>query len=577
MSEPSPLPTRRWRLAPPLETEGRALAEALGVSRTLGKLLAARGFADPAEAGRFLRPSLSDFHDAKRLPDYHQAERAILGAKERGDLIYVHGDYDVDGVTSAAIFTRFLRKIGCSIAPHVPHRMKEGYGIHLDAVKAAKDQGAKLFLTCDCGVSAHEQVEAATSAGLTVVITDHHELKDTLPGASAVINPHRSDSDYPFTDLSGAGVVFKVCSGITQTLGKSQEGFHRAYLDLAVLGTVADVVPLRDENRIIAREGLGLLKASRKPGIRALLTVCELDSPHQVMTPRTIGFQIAPRINAVGRLDDAAVALDLLLTEDGHEALRLAKSLDDHNSQRRLETTTMVSEALLAIEQEGLLKDRAIVVAKEGWHPGIIGLVASRLVETYTRPAFVIGIGAEGVGKGSARSIPGFHLADTLRDAEGTILGGGGHEMAAGFSILAEQIPSFRALVAARAGQLLTEEDLIPVLHLEAEVSLGDGGEDLAAEIAQMEPFGQSNPPPLLLCRGVELKSVTPMRSPEHARLTLADQGKEMPAVIFRRGLLAASLLGARVDCAFRPEFDTYAGRTTFRWLVEDIRPAEAT
>ncbi|MES1227275.1 MAG: DHH family phosphoesterase, partial [Armatimonadota bacterium] len=292
----------------------------LGLSEVLAQALVARGLTDVSEVEKFLNPSVDQFHDPRLLPDYDQAVKAILNAKETGQQIYVHGDYDVDGVTSTALFTRFLKRIGCKVVPHVPHRLREGYGIHLDAVRWAKEQGSEVFLTCDCGVKAHEQIEAVREAGMVAVVTDHHAIGETLPEAVAVVNPHRTDSKYPFSELSGVGVVFKLCAGITQELGLDVNKFYRAYLDLAVLGTVADVMPLIGENRVITALGLQQLQYTRKEGLKALISVSQLNDVPK-FSSRDIGYRLGPRINAVGRIDDPTVALDLLLTEDQDEAM----------------------------------------------------------------------------------------------------------------------------------------------------------------------------------------------------------------------------------------------------------------
>lgn len=573
MPESTPAPKTRW-IAPPRSPEREErLGRELGLSPLASAVMAARGFDDPAAAEKFLNPRLEDLHDPRLLPDYEPAVKAILGAKDRKETIYVHGDYDVDGVTSAALFTRFLRKIGCTIVPHVPHRLKEGYGIHPAAVGWAKEHGAALFLTCDCGISAHDQIDMVVEAGMRAVVTDHHGLKETLPNAEAVINPHRSDSQYPFSELCGAGVVFKLCAGLAEELGYKRDQFYRAYLDLAVLGTVADVMPLVDENRIIARHGLPQLKQSRKAGVQALLAVAGLDKPGQHLNARHIGFQIAPRINAVGRIDDAGHALELLLTDDDGLAARTALMMDELNQERRNETSRMQEEAIELIDSLGLSDDLVVVVSSAQWHPGIIGLVASKLVERCWRPAFVIGVGEDGRGKGSARSIPGFHLGEALRFAEDLILGGGGHEMAAGFSIEEGRIDDFRRRLIQRAEEVLPPEALVPSLFADLEVEAHEALAQPSEALALLEPFGEANPQPLFISRGLSLGKVSPLKSPEHARAMLMKDGLEIPAIAFGIGQVLANLpRGAKVDVAFRPEFNTFRGATEFRWTLVDVQ-----
>ncbi|MEI8281494.1 MAG: DHH family phosphoesterase, partial [Armatimonadota bacterium] len=283
------------------------LVSALRIHRLTARILVQRGYSDPENAYKFLNPSLDDLGPPEKLPDYEKAVKEILAAKESGELIFVHGDYDVDGVTSAAIFDRFLKKIGCQVYTHVPHRTKEGYGINMNLVHEAKERGAKVFLTCDCGIGAHDQVEAALAHGMRVVVTDHHELKDTMPNAHAVVNPHRKDNEYPFPALSGAGVVFRLCEGIAKTLDpNSVSSYQKNYLDLAALGTIADVMPLVEDNRIIAKFGLERLTESKKKGLMALKEISEITGK---VTSYDVGFKLGPRLNAAGRVDDAALAL----------------------------------------------------------------------------------------------------------------------------------------------------------------------------------------------------------------------------------------------------------------------------
>jgi single-stranded-DNA-specific exonuclease len=570
MELPKP-PPKSWKTGSRDHKTEQVLVDKLNISPLTAAVLAQRGFADPDKAYSFLNPSLDDLYAPNLLPDYDEAVKAILGARERGETIYIHGDYDVDGVTSTALLTRFLTKIGCKVIPHVPHRMKEGYGIHMDAVGWAKEQGADLFLTCDCGVSALEQLDAVYEAGMKAVVTDHHELHDTLPKAEAVVNPHRKGSKYPFPEISGAGVVFKLCAGITEELQHKKEHFYRAYLDLAVLGTVADVMPLVDENRIIARHGLQQLTVSKKAGIKALLGVSNLIG--EKLTSRHIGFQMGPRINAVGRIDDAAIALDLLLTDNREQAESIAQRMNDLNEDRKTQQREMIEAAVIQVMDQGLHEESVIVAANRGWHPGIIGIVAGRLVEMFWKPAFVVAIGEDGVGKGSARSIPNFHLANALGSVEGWILGGGGHEMAAGFSLKEESIDGFRQALSTRANEVLSDEDRMPTLQIDAEVTGTEADRKATEEMELLEPFGEGNPQPRFLCREANFERVLPMqRHPQHARLQLSTGDALRDGIIFNQAEEATAVKGSPVDLVFKPELNTYNGNTTFRWNIEDLR-----
>ncbi len=544
----------------------------LGVPSLVASVMVRRGLTDLEVADRFLNPTLDHLHDPGLLPDFDKATAAILGAKERGELIYVHGDYDVDGVSSTALMTRFLEKIGCRVAPHVPHRMKEGYGIHSDAVKWAKDLGTSLFLTCDCGISAHEQVEMIYGAGMKAVVTDHHEPKKTLPGAEAVVNPHRRDSEYPFADLAGAGVVFKLGQGIARQLGHEKE-FLRAYLDLAVLGTVADVMPLVDENRVITKFGLEQLAVTKKAGLRALMEVSQVGMGKKLVS-RDIGFKLGPRINAVGRIDDAGVALEMFLTGDPAVAKTHAEYLDRHNTQRRKDQEEMLEHAVSMVLDNNLDHRMVMVLADEGWHPGIIGIVAGKLTERFRRPTFVIALGDQGIGKGSARSVPGFSLAEAIEHSQDLLVGGGGHAAAAGISISAENVALFADRMHEYASGFLTFEDFRPVLEVDAEVSLAEAGPVAAEALERLQPFGQGNEEPLFVARGVKLSSLRRMKTPEHAMVTFTDGVKMASGVGWRMADNLEVFLGREVDVAFRLEIDEYNGSRNVRWNVVDVRSA---
>lgn len=566
-------PAPRWQVNPTHPEAEAALRAALPVSPLIARLMVARGWGDPAVAERVLNPRLEDLHPPHLLPDYQAAVRAILNARDQGETIYVHGDYDVDGVTSAALLTRFLRRIGATVIPHVPHRMTEGYGVHVKAVQWAKESGAKLFLTCDCGVTAHEQVKAAKAAGMKVVVTDHHELAPTLPEAEAVVNPHRADSQYPFAEISGVGVAFKLILGMAEELGVSRSNTARAFLDLAVLGTVADVMPLIDENRIIARYGLPALRESKKPGIRALLRVSQL-SEKPVLTTRHIGFQLGPRLNAVGRIDDAEKAMRLLLTDDPQEAEELAAFLNDRNEARREAQKAMQEEAVERVLAEGLHERYVIAVAGQNWHHGIVGIVAGRLVEQFRRPAFVLGQHGEGLLKGSARSIPGFHLKDAIDELRPLLASGGGHAMAAGVSLEQSNFAAFSDGLDALARQVLTPEDFIPVIPIDAEVTMAEADLRAAEELSLLEPYGQANPQPILAVRGVTLDSTGLTKTGEHARLTWRQDRQTRTTFVWNQPELAQTPTGGQYDVAFQMEINEYQGRREVKWQMVDFRPS---
>lgn len=570
---------KRWLIQPVDPGAAALLVRELSLPEPTARILTQRGVATPEDAEAFLNPKLDELHDPKLLPDYEPAVKAILGARERDETIFIHGDYDVDGVTSASLFTRFLKSIGCRVVTHVPHRMKEGYGIHESAVTAAREAGASLFLTCDCGISAHEQVKQANEAGMTVVVTDHHTVGQEIPDAAAVVNPHRKDSNYPFPDLSGAGVVFKLCDGMTRELGHNPSHFYRAFLDLAALGTIADVMPLIGENRIIAKYGLEQLAKTKKVGLVELMRVAGIDpSNGKPLRSYQVAFMLGPRLNAAGRLDDAARSLDLLLETDPERAREIAQQIDAINSERRAEQERIYQEAVQKVLDQGKADKNVIVVADPRWHSGVIGIVAGKLVEFFRRPCFVASIDPEsGQMRGSARSIPGFNLAEAIR-AHADLIGGGGHAMAAGFHGDSAALDALNDALHAYAGGLLTAEDFLPQLRIDAEIDSGSVTIALAESLAMLEPFGVGNPEPLLLARAVQFPEILPTRNPSVVRLVIKHRSGTAKGVVFSGGeaLLDLDRTGF-FDVAFTPMIDEFNGNRDVKWNVKDLAASAAT
>jgi len=559
------VPTRDFAVEAVLQRE-------LGVSALVASVLVHRGLSDVHEADEFLNPDLDRLGDPTLLPDYAEARDAIFAARERGELIYIHGDYDADGITSAAILDRFLTKIGCKVHTHVPHRMKEGYGIHKMAVEAAREAGAKLFLTCDCGVAAFEPVRLAHEAGMKIVVTDHHHVGDDIPReAVAVMNPHRPESKYPFAELCGAGVVFRLCEGLTKELGMPVDKYRDNFLDLAAIGTVADVMPLIGENRIITHFGLMRLGEARKAGLRALMEVADIKPP---LRSSNIGFGIGPRLNAAGRIDDAALALQLVQATDDLEATQLAKQIEIVNTQRKVEQQRIVEEAVERVIETGAHEKNIIILADPGWHPGIVGIVAGRLVEQFRRPVFVLNVDEEkGVIKGSGRSIPRFHLAEAILAHPDLFLSGGGHAMAAGCSFEQDRYEEVLEKLDAFAGSVLSPDDFIPVRKLDGEVEPSEITLRSVQELSKLEPFGMGNRTPEFVARDIDLVLKAPTKSPEHVRLTLRKgSGPAFTAMAFGIGKRFEEVdPGSKIDVVFEACVDTWNGRESVKWHVRDF------
>jgi len=532
--------TKRWRVAERDGDTGRELARALGIHPVTGELLARRGLRTPADALRFLNPSLDDAHDPLLLPDCRQAVERIVQAISRKETIFVHGDYDVDGLTSAALLTRVLGSLGAKVIPFVPSRSRDGYGVSVENVERAAAEGAKLLVTSDCGVSAHDACQKAKQIGLDVVVTDHHPCPQELPVAHAVVNPARPDSRYPFPHLAGVGVAYKLCQALCQEQEVKQEHLHSHFLDLVALGTVSDVVPLLDENRLFVTHGLKSLPRTRKRGLIALMASAGVD-PARV-SAEAVGFALGPRLNAAGRIAEASEALDLLLTRDADKANSIASEISAKNSERQRMQKAIAAEALAAVPQQCREDDRVLVVGGEGWHPGVVGIVAAKLVDTFWRPAVVL-CRSNGEWHGSGRSIPGFDLGRAIEALGSDIVNGGGHAMAAGLACPADRLEEMRRGLNELASEWLSEEDLTPTVEIEQEIGLQDIGMELACEIGRLEPYGEGNPQPVFTTSGVRLTNAGTMGS-DGAHFRAALEGVSTPhrVIGWRMGELAATL-----------------------------------
>jgi single-stranded-DNA-specific exonuclease len=470
----------RWQVRPTNRQKAERLRNELNISSAMAQLLVARGYENPADAYRFLHPSLNDLGDPFLLPDCERVVHRLVQAVQNREPVLVYGDYDADGVTATALWLFTLQRLGVPAQPMLPRRQHEGYDLHPNAIEAARAIGAQLVLTCDCGTRAHRVVDELNAAGLEVIITDHHQPDSTLPNALAVVNPQRTDSRYPFAELSGVGVSFRVAEALVQTLGYSVEKFRQAVLDLVTIGTVADVMPLLGENRVLVAHGLQRLRSAPRLGLRKLMEVARLTQ--KPLTTRDIGFMIAPRLNAAGRMEDASLALELLMTTDEPRAHALAQELERHNRERQALQQAILDEAQAQIEEHGLLQHRALFVHSLGWHHGIIGLVASKLVSSYYRPTFVVSVEQEaGVARGSIRSIPAFDLTEVLQIMKPLCHKCGGHPAAGGFVAPLEQLETLRNLILEHANQRLTDDDLVPELWIDLEVE-GAGGESSPAQ-----------------------------------------------------------------------------------------------
>jgi single-stranded-DNA-specific exonuclease len=561
----------RWAIAaPPDPRLTAALVSDLHIPEPLAALLVQRGLAAPERAKAFLRPGLERLSDPLCWADMSRAVELIVGAIRAGAPILVHGDYDVDGQCGAALLTRVLSSVGGNVRAFVPHRIRDGYDFGEAGLAMARSIGAGLVITCDCGITAVEPVRAARAAGIDVIVTDHHLPGDELPPASAVLDPRRADCASTDKDLCGTGVAFKLAQALVPALGLSPY-LPLHFLDLVALATVADVVPLTGENRILVRHGLKMLADSRWTGVRALVDAAGLSG--RPLKAGHVGFILAPRLNAAGRIGDAHDGLRLLLSDDPDEAAAIARELETLNARRQELDQRILDEAVDLAERVLRPEDRALVLAAEAWHPGVIGIVASRLVERYGRPTFLVGWDGE-TGRGSGRSIVGFDLHAALHRVGHHLEKYGGHTMAAGLTIRRDRYEAFRVAFLEVAGELLGPDDLVPAQRVDLELPLGLVSDELEKLMRYLEPCGPGNPAPVFGVRHARAVGARRVGT-NHLRFTLDDESGALPAIAFQwADAIPDHWLGELLDVAFRLERDEWQGRTTLQARVACMAPS---
>jgi single-stranded-DNA-specific exonuclease len=566
-----PAPQLRWAVcAEPDPAAVDALASELSLPRPLAALLVQRGHSTAEPARRFLKPALADLADPSSLFDLDNGARGVAEAVTAGRTVMVHGDYDVDGQCATALLTQALRVAGARVVPFIPHRLRDGYDFGPAGLEAARAAGASLIITCDCGITAVETVDAANQAGIEVVVTDHHIPGPVLPAARAVVDPQRIEDHSGLSQLCGTGVAFKLVQALVPLLGLPENlPFH--LLDLVALATVADVVPLVGENRILVKHGLRVLQHSRWPGLQALIEVAGLAG--REIRSGQLGFVLGPRLNAAGRIGDPADGLRLLLSTDPAEAAALARRLDALNAERQTLDQRILDEALEQVEQGDPERDAGLVLTGEGWHPGVVGIVASRVVERYGRPTFLIAFDGE-IGKGSGRSISRFNLHSALSECGDLLERFGGHHMAAGVTIRRSRLEEFRDRFARVAREALSPEDLGPEQRVDLVVPLPDVTRELERLCRHLEPCGSGNPSPVFGVRHVRFVQVSHLRN-GHLKGVLDDGQGRVAAIGFHLADRAAWLGDAPVDAAFRIECNEWQGTSTLQARLCALTPAE--
>ncbi len=563
----------RWRIKDRIHANIiNELEVQTGLNRILLNILYQRNVQTPSEIDHFLAPDLSTGHDPFLMKGMKEAVTRIRSAAEDGEQIRIHGDYDVDGVTAVALLVRVLRRIGATVDTCIPHRTEDGYGLSLEAIEKARADGIKVLITVDCGISACREAAHADELGIDLIVTDHHTPGIDLPCALAVINPRQPDCPYPFKDLCGVGLAFKLACALDPP---DTEPSLLEFLDLVALGTTADVVPLQDENRVFVKYGLPQLGRTRWPGVEALIDRTELQ--RDTITASQTVFTLAPRINAAGRVSDAHNALMLLLTDDPFEAAELAQSLDRQNTQRKeIDRSTLALAHELIDAQGGLGYRSSLVLCAEEWHAGVIGIVASRLAESYNVPTILVAMEGD-EGKGSARSIEGFDLHEALSECSEHLIEFGGHPRAAGLCLARDKIDVFTREFEHIAHNKLKDNDIQPTLNVDYEVESGDLTREFLSELCRLEPFGEGNFKPVLMIRGAQLhglpRRVGPDRS--HLKFSIKCSGDyPLDAIGFRLGDRIGDLSEGVFDLAFAYEENLFRGVSRPQLRVKDIRKA---
>lgn len=566
------------------------IARELNVALPTAQLLVNRGCASASEAKSFLAKEEEQLHDPFLMKDMEKATVAILEAIENGDKIVIFGDYDVDGVTSVSSLYLYLKAQEADVSYYIPCRSGEGYGMSVGAVRKLAEQGCRMIITVDTGITAVEEAKLAKELGITLVITDHHECHATLPEAEAVVNPRQPDCPYPFKELAGVGVVFKLLCALESVL-HPEEGMvscvrrvSRDYGDLIAIGTVADVMPIRDENRLIVSYGLNMIEITDRPGLLELIDAIRSESKYSIkkkITASFIGYTIAPRINAAGRIRDASIAVDLFLAEDCEAAAPIAKKLCDINHERQETENQIIEQAYARITmQHDFEKNPVIVLDDETWHHGIIGIVASRITEKYGCPSILISFEGSGdgenpddLGKGSGRSIKGMNLVEVLSRCSDLLEKYGGHELAAGLSIKRENLPEFKRRINECARNCLTELDRQVTLEAECELLPEEITMDQVNELYFLEPYGVSNPVPVFVLKNVILYDASLVGGGKHTRLMLQMDGRYINAMCFRQTLSDLDIYpGDMVDVLFTLDINEYQGQRNLQMIVKDVR-----
>ena len=556
---------KKWKYKELDEEKIEEIVKKFDVPELLATVLVNRGIVDDEEIRVFLNPTRSDFHDPYLMPDMEIAVERIIKAINNQEKVIIYGDYDVDGITSITVLKKFLKTCGLEVDYYIPNRLSEGYGLNKAAIDYIKENEYTLIITVDCGISGIDEIEYANSLGIETIVTDHHEPMEVLPPAVAIVDLKRKDNDtYPFKSLAGCGVVFKLTQALGMRLGMDEKEYLK-YLDIVCVGTISDIVPLVDENRVIAKLGLKLVEVTKNPGLKALLNA----SGYKVVNSNTISFGIAPRINACGRMGYEEEALKLFLTENLNQASEITERLNKYNRDRQEIEKNIYDEAIKMMEKEDP-NAQSIVLGSNNWHHGVIGIVSSKITEMYFKPSILICFEGED-GKGSGRSIPGFDLHEALVETAKYLEKYGGHEMAVGLSLKKNNFNRFKEAFE----KYVEEKDItgiVPIIEIDKQISLKDIDSNIVKQLDLLEPFGEANRRPVFVYKNLKIDSIRALSDGKHLKMTLKDGNTIVNAIGFNMGQLSKEyMIGDRIDVVGTLEINVYNGREMVQINVKDI------
>lgn len=556
---------KKWEICKINEEDINKICEENNLSQLIGSILASKKIISKDEIREFLNPTRDDFHDPFLMPDMEKAVERILIAIQNKEKIIIYGDYDVDGITSVTVLKKFLEEQGLKTGEYIPNRLNEGYGLNKEAVKNISEQGYTLIITVDCGISCIEEIEYAKELGMEVIVTDHHEPGEIIPDCLAVVDAKRKDNKYPFNQLAGVGVVFKLIQAISLKLNLEAKEYLK-YLDIVCVGTISDIVPLIDENRVITKLGLKLVEKTRNIGLKTLLE----STGYKEINSTTISFGIAPRINACGRMGEEKEALELFLTNNIQEAKQISEILNQYNIERQETEKQIFKQAIQEIEEEN--KDvPCIILGKEGWHHGIIGIVASKVTDIYFKPSILICFEGE-EGKGSGRSIPGFDLHDAVMNCNTYVEKFGGHSMAIGINVKKENFEKFKKEFEEYV-QNSHINDIIPIIKIDKEIDLRKINIQDIRDLKLLEPYGEANKMPLFLIKNMKIQSIRTLSEGKHIKLKLGIDNYIADAIGFNMGNIAEQyLIGDRVDVVGSLEINDFGDNENIQINLKDIR-----